>query len=38
MFGKTHHGEVHPVDEVLPLPKMTLYGLQHVLRACLRSG
>ena len=31
MFGKTHRGEVHPVDEVLPLPKMTLYGLQHVL-------
>lgn len=24
-------GAVHPVDEVLPAPKMALYGLQHVL-------
>jgi xanthine permease len=24
-------GEVHPVDEVLPLPRMALFGLQHVL-------
>ncbi|MEO7071297.1 MAG: nucleobase:cation symporter-2 family protein [Nostocoides sp.] len=23
--------EVHPVDEVLPLPQMLIYGLQHVL-------
>ncbi len=24
-------GAVHPVDEVLPAPKMALFGLQHVL-------
>lgn len=23
--------ETHPVDEVLPLPKLTLYGFQHIL-------
>jgi len=33
MFGKrtAQADRVHPVDEVLPLPKMALYGLQHVL-------
>ena len=33
MFGKktADRCEIHPVDEVLPLPKMALYGLQHVL-------
>lgn len=24
-------GATHPVDEILPVPKMVLYGLQHVL-------
>ncbi len=27
----TTRGDVHPVDEVLPVPRMTLFGLQHVL-------
>jgi hypothetical protein len=26
----TARGDVHPVDEVLPVPRMTLFGLQHV--------
>ncbi|HEX3211184.1 MAG TPA: solute carrier family 23 protein, partial [Actinomycetota bacterium] len=24
-------GAVHPVDEVLPVPKLAVYGFQHVL-------
>ena len=24
-------GGIHPVDEVLPAPKLAIYGLQHVL-------
>jgi OHCU decarboxylase len=27
----THPRDVHPVDEVLPVPKLALYGAQHVL-------
>ena len=29
--GQGSGAAVHPVDEVLPAPKMALYGLQHVL-------
>jgi xanthine permease len=32
MFARRNtRTEVHPVDEVLPLPRMALFGLQHVL-------
>ena len=27
----TRAATVHPVDEVLPLPKLAVYGFQHVL-------
>ena len=27
----TTRGETHPVDEVLPAPKLAIYGAQHVL-------
>jgi uric acid transporter len=30
-FGRKPQLRVHPVDEVLPLPKLATYGLQHVL-------
>jgi uric acid transporter len=28
---ETRRGHVHPVDQVLPTPKLALYGIQHVL-------
>src|SRR3954452_21837805 len=27
----TTRGETHPVDEILPAPKLAIYGAQHVL-------
>jgi xanthine permease len=29
--GRGGSGDVHPMDEVLPVPQMALFGLQHVL-------
>lgn len=31
MTQPTRAGTVHPVDEVLPIPQLALFGLQHVL-------